>query len=155
MHPDTRVRKMRRSPFDRTVHRTETARRVHFRVWAIGGWSCAQRCTFAFRRKLESPGKMRISSRGVIGCGRATGNRVASPTTFHRDSGCVAGLFRAGVPPKVTHKSDRASVDYRSSHNKEVRTMRGTSFRHTARRRFSIACAPPRHAVYTNARVFF
>lgn len=66
---------------------------------------------------------------------------------FHRDSGCVVGLFRAGVLSKVTHKGNRASVDYRSSHNKEVLTMRGTSFRRTARRRFSIACAP-------NARVF-
>lgn len=40
----------------------------------------------------------------------------------------VVGLLRTDVPSKVTHKGDAASVDYRSGHNKEVRTMRGTSF---------------------------
>lgn len=67
-----------------------------------------------------------------------------------RDSECVAGLFRAGVPPKVTHKGDRASVDYSSGHNKEVRTMRGTSFRHTA----APAVLNRVRTVHENARVF-
>lgn len=86
------------------------------------------------KRARVSPEIEPISSPRVFDCG-ATRPRG-------RNSGCVAGLFRTGVPPKVTHKGDRASADYRSGHNKEVRTMRGTSFRHTARRRFSIACVP-------------
>lgn len=116
MHPGTRNR--RRSPFERTVHRTETVRRA--------GLPCGRPVLAEYARYFCFLAKTLVRDRQFLRLGLGIVGRAFRAGCWVR--GLPVSLFRADVPPKVTHKGDRASTTGQVIIRKYGQCVRGTSF---------------------------